>query len=369
MKTIKKIYDKICSVENVTDAIKRASAGKRSRVEVQRVLADVPAHAKAIADMLANQNYTPCKYVEKTIKEGSNGKERKIAKIAFYPDQIIHWAIILQLQPTLLKSSYRYSCGCMPGRGIHFGKKIIEEWLERDRKNTKYIAKLDIRKFYPSINRDSMKQVFRRVTSDKRLLTILDAIVDSYSPGLPIGYLTSQWFSNLLLQRLDYIIKQHLRIKYYIRYMDDMVLFGSSKKKLRVAVDAIKNYLNGIELELKKNWQIFPIQARSLDFMGFRFFREKTILRKSLLYRITRTAASISRQSRVDSGSAAAMISYMGWIRRSKSHNVYMKRIRPVVSISGLKRIISLASKNRRIVNEDNTGKQRLSTAGTRQNK
>lgn len=356
MKTIKKIYDKIASIENITDAIKKASTGKRSRAEVIRVLSDIPAHAKMASEMLIGRSYVPCKYTEKIIKEGASGKERKIAKISFFPDQVIHWAIILQLQPFMLRSSYQYSCGCMPGRGVHYGKKVIEKWLNRDRKNTRYVAKLDIRKFYPSISHGSIKAAFRNVTSDKKLLSVLDAIIDSYSPGLPIGYLTSQWFGNLLLQRLDYIIKQSLRIKYYIRYMDDMVLFGSSKKKLRAAVDKIKSYLNGMGLELKKNWQIFPVKDRSLDFMGFRFFREKTILRKSLLYRITRTAASISRRSRVDSGSAAAMISYMGWIRRSQSHNVYVKRIRPVVSISSLKRIISSASQSRSMINENYTG-------------
>lgn len=356
MKTIKKIYDRICSIENVLDAIKKASAGKRSRAEVIRVLADAPKHAEEIVSMLANQTYVPCKYTEKTIKEGASAKERKIAKIAFFPDQIIHWAIILQLQPALLKSSYKYSCGCMPGRGVHYGKSIIEKWLQRDRKHTKYIAKLDIRKFYPSISHSVMQAAFRRITSDKRLLAVLDAIIDSYSPGLPIGYLTSQWFGNLLLQQLDYLIKQRLKIKYYIRYMDDMVLFGSSKKKLHAAVKFIADYLNSIGLELKRNWQVFPVEARALDFMGFRFYREKTVLRKSLLYRITRTAAKIKRSEPASPRLAASMLSYMGWIRRSQSHGVYKSRIAPVVSISGMKRIVSEASKNRSVTNENNAG-------------
>lgn len=363
MKTIKRIYDKICSVENIIDAIKRASAGKRSRAEVQHTLADGPAHAKVISDMLASQSYTPCKYTEKTIKEGANSKERKIAKIAFYPDQIIHWAIILQLQPALLKSAYRYSCGCMPGRGIHFGKKIIEKWLGRDRKNTKYIAKLDIRKFYPSIDHDAMKQVFRGITSDKRLLLILDAIVDSYSPGLPIGYLTSQWFGNLLLQRIDYHIKQRLGVKYYIRYMDDMILFSNSKRRLHTAVRSIAEQLEQIGLTLKQNRQVFPLASRALDFMGFRFYREKTILRKSLLHRITRTASRLGKMMPVTARKAAAMLSYMGWVRRSQSYSVYKSRIAPAVSIAGMKKIVSEASKIRSRAHENSKSQQRISPA------
>ncbi len=355
MKTIKSIYDKICSVENILAAIKKASAEKRNRTEVRRVMADVPAHAKAISEMLISQSYVPCKYTEKIIKEGSSGKERKIAKIAFFPDQIIHWAIILQLQPAMLKSSYRYSCGCMPGRGVHYGKKAVEKWIKNDYKHTKYIAKLDIRKFYPSVSHAIMKQAFRRVTSDKRLLPVLDAIVDSYSPGLPIGYLTSQWFGNLLLQRLDYFVKQRLQVKYYIRYMDDMILFGSSKKRLHRAVLGISDRLSGIGLSLKKSWQVFPIKSRPLDFMGFRFYREKTILRKSLLYRIARTASKISKMTPVMAHKAAAMLSYMGWIRRSQSHNVYVKRIKPLVGIADIKKVVSRASKNRSKIHENHT--------------
>lgn len=347
MKTIKKIYEKISSVENVTAAIKKASAGKRSRAEVKKVLADVPGHACIISEMLQKHEYRPCRYVEKTIKEGANSKERKIAKIAFFPDQVVHWAIILQLQPFLIRASYKYSCGCMPGRGVHYGKAAIEKWIRSDRKNTKYIAKLDIRKFYPSINHEKMKAVFRRVTSDKELLAVLDAIIDSYSPGLPIGYLTSQWFSNVLLQRLDFAVKQTLRVKYYIRYMDDMVLFGASKKKLHAAVRSVSAHIQSIGLDLKKNWQVFPLESRPLDFMGFRFYRNKTTLRKSLLLRITRTAVKISKTSRPKPEQAASMLSYMGWVRRSQSHNVYKSRISPVVSIAGMKKIVSTASKIR----------------------
>lgn len=347
MKTIKKIYEKISSIENVTAAIKKAAVGKRSRAEVKRVLADVSGHAHIVSEMLQKHEYRPCQYVEKIIKEGANSKERKIAKIAFFPDQIIHWAIIRQLQPDLIKSSYKYSCGCMPGRGVHYGKAAIEKWIRNDRKNTKYIAKLDIRKFYPSISHEKMKAVFRRVTSDKELLAVLDAIVDSYSPGLPIGYLTSQWFSNVLLQRLDFTIKQALRVRYYVRYMDDMVLFGASKKKLHAAVRAVSVHLRSIGLDLKKNWQVFPLESRSLDFMGFRFYRNKTTLRKSLMLRITRTAVKISKMNKPKPEQAASMLSYMGWVRRSQSHNVYESRISPVVSLAGMKKIVSAASKIR----------------------
>lgn len=361
MKTIKKIYEKICSIENVTAAIKKASVGKRGRAEVQKVLADVPGHARIISDLLAKQEYRPCKYVEKTVREGSNGKERKIAKIAFFPDQVIHWAIVLQLQPFLIKSSYKYSCGCMPGRGVHYGKAAIEKWVRRDRKNTKYVAKLDIRKFYPSISHEKMKAVFRLMTSDKRLLSALDAVVESYLPGLPIGYLTSQWFSNVLLQRLDYVIKQTMQVKYYVRYMDDMVLFGANKKKLHAAIRMVSTYLSGIDLSLKKNWQVFPLEARPLDFMGFRFYRDKTTLRKSLLLRITRAARKTGKTKRPGPDQAASMLSYMGWVRRSQSYGVYKSRIAPVVSIAGMKKIVSEASKIRSRAHENSKGQQRIS--------
>ncbi len=318
----------------------RAAKNKKDRSEVQKVLKNIPLHVDLIYEILITKSYQPGQLKEKTIREGAQQKERHVTKIQFFPDQIVHWAIILVLQPLIMRSSYTYSCGSMPGRGPHRGKKVVERWVRQDKKNTKYCAKLDITKFYPSLTNDFLKQLVRRHIKDPDLLWILDKVINTHKQGAPIGYLTSQWLANLALQRLDYVIKQDLKAKYYMRYMDDMVLFGPNKRKLHSAIKEIRKYLFTMGLKIKHTWQIFRIDCRALDFMGFRFYRYKTTLRKSLMLRITRRVRKVHRRGRANFRDAAAIISYLGWLKHSQTNAVFTKHVKPYLSIGWLKELV-----------------------------
>ena len=149
---------------------------------------------------------------------------------------------------------------------------------------------MDIRKFYPSIDKEKLKASFRRLIKDDDTLNLMDKIVDSSEQGVPIGNYTSQWFANWYLQKIDHLIKEELHIKYYIRYLDDMVLFGRNKKELHRVRKIIEQALNKMGLTLKGNWQVFRFDKRGLDFLGFRFFRTHTILRKRNALKIRRKA-------------------------------------------------------------------------------
>ena len=212
-----------------------------------------------------------------------------------------------------------------------------------DRKNTKYCAKLDIRKFYPSSKAPAVMQELRHVIKCKRMLRLCETVLNS-SDGLPIGNYTSQWFANFLLQRLDHFIKEVLHIRYFVRYMDDMCLWASSKKLLHRAVKAIEKFLAGLGLVLKANWQIFPTAARAVDFLGFRFFREKTTLRKNLALRLRRrvkkTYKHTQKTGRVRARDAAAVMSYCGWLKHAHCHGFFVKYVKPYVNFKKLKEAI-----------------------------
>lgn len=338
MKTLKEIYSKICSVENISEAIRCSVRGKKRRAEVRAVLQKPLTAAYRIHELLTTKSYKPCGFRSFLRQDGSTGKMRKIIKIRYFPDQIIHWAIILQIREKIINSSYVYSCGCMPGRGVHYGKKQIAKWMRDDRKHTKYVAKLDISKFYPSVSHSKIKDSFRRLTSDKQALELLDAIIDSFPDGLPIGYLTSQWLSNWFLRPLDYHIKQSLGIKYYVRYMDDLVFFGNNKKKMREQVLSIRCFLADMNLSLNRKTQIFPIKARALDFMGFRFFDNRIILRKSILFRACKSPRRFKKRRTVKN--AARVLSYLSWLRHAQIYKVYYKYIFNKVKIYKLKELV-----------------------------
>jgi RNA-directed DNA polymerase len=340
LKTHKKLFEKVVTIENLTAAIIHAARGKRRRAEVIKVLKDVDGHAKQLQELLLSDQYTPCAYRQRLSTEGASGKERLITSIDFFPDQCIHWAIILVLKPVIMNSSYYYSCGCMPGRGVHHGKRAIVKWLKNDRKNTKYCAKIDIKKYYQSVGHDFVVARLKRAIKDHKMLELLIKIIRSYEPGLPIGYLTSQWLGNYMLQEIDYVVKQAIRTKYYIRYMDDMVFFGASKRKLHHTIKAVDAELNKMDLRLKGNWQVFPLKARALDFMGFRFYRHKTTLRRSLMLRITRKVKKVSKKGDKTFSDAAAIISYMGWIKHTDSYLLYRDRIKPYIKINRMINIV-----------------------------
>jgi len=347
MKRYGYIYEKICNKENIRRAILRASKGKRYRKDVQKILADMAKYIKQIQDMLINETYVPSDYRIDTIREGIEKKERIIYKPNFYPDQVVQWAIMLELSPILSDSMYEFTCGSIPNRGVHYGKRYVEKWIKTDRKNTKYYLKLDISKFYPSVDIEILKNKIERKIKDKKLLNLIYAILDKEEKGLPIGILVSQWFANFYLQDLDYYIKQNLKAVHYIRYMDDMIIFGRNKKELHKIRKTITEFLIIEKLSLKSNWQLYKLDKEALDFMGFRFFRNKTILRKSIMLRITRKVKKVSKKHKLNFHDSCGVVSYLGWIKHSDSFWLFQKWIQPYLRIQILKEIIKNHMKER----------------------
>lgn len=338
MKRVGHLYEQICNPANVRKAILKASLGKRHRPHVRHVLERIDARAAEIAALLRAKAYVASPYAVRTIRDGATQKERTISKPRFFPDQVIHWALMLPLQPVLMRGMYRYSCGSVPGRGTSDGQKALRRWLNRDYKGTKYCLKMDVTKFYPSIDREQLKAAFRRIVKDADCLWLIDTIIDSSAPGLPIGNYTSQWFANFFLQGLDHYIKQTLGARYYLRYVDDLILLGPNKKALHKARAAIAAYLAEIGLALKPNWQVFPVSARPIDALGLRFYRDYTTLRRRNALRIRRRAKRIGGKAQLNYRDACAVVSYWGWIKRSDSYGFYHKYVRPQVSVAAAKR-------------------------------
>lgn len=125
-----------------------------------------------------------------------------------------------------------------------------------------------------------MKAALARKFKDKRLLIILEEIIDSTDKGVPIGNYTSQYFANFFLTPMDHWIKEVLRVKYYFRYCDDIVILGPTKEYLWNIFHKIQDYLKDIQLELKPNWQVFPVESRSVDFLGYKSRHEYILVRK-----------------------------------------------------------------------------------------
>lgn len=349
MKSYNHLFEKIIDTENIRKAIHQSSKRKKKRKEVQQVLNNENYYIKVIQDILINDRFIIRKHIPKIIDDGFQHKQRKIIQPDYKYEQIMQHALMQILIPIFKKGMYAYSCGSIPKRGNSYGKKYIEKILKKDKINTKYILKIDIKKFFDNVNHDILKYKLKRIIHDKKVLNLLYKIIDSYDKGLPLGYFTSQWFANFYLQDLDYFIKQKLGIKYYIRYMDDMVLFASNKDELHYARKAIENYINkNLSLKLKHNYQIFRLaknksdNARCLNFMGYKFYLEKTILRKNIMLKTTRKINKIIKKKKYTWYDATQLMSYYGWIKHTNSYNLFEKYfIKNNIYITNLKKKIS----------------------------
>ena len=346
MKRYSNIFGKIIDEKNILNAIYKASKRKRKRESVQKILENDSEYASKISEMLKNKSYVPSPYIVSKIYDGARHKERVIYKPRFYPDQIIHWALMLQIDKILYKRFYYYSCASIKGRGTKHGIKAIKK-ATKDNKN-KYCLKMDVKQFYPSIDKEILKKKFRRVFKDNELLWLLDTIIDgnvSQGTGIPIGNYTSQWFANFYLTDLDNFIKEKLKARYYIRYMDDIVIFHSNKRKLRKIKVEIETFLSKEGLSIKNNWQIFNIDKRMLDFLGFRFYRNHITLRRVNFLRIKRRFKKIYKKRHLNYKDACAVISYNGMLKHSDCNHYLRKYLYPYISLKKCRKAVSNESK------------------------
>lgn len=326
MKRYGYLYEKIYDIENIKFAHKNAKKGKNHYREVKMVDRNPDNYFLKIHKMLKNKTYKNSEY-EVMNRKMDKGKVRKIFKLPYFPDRIIHHAIMQIVEPIWRKTLIRDTYSSLAGRGIHDGVKRIKKAL-RDKENTKYCLKMDVTKFYPSIDNDILKKIVRKKIKDPDLLWLLDEIIDS-SQGVPIGNYLSQYFGNLYLTGLDHFAKENLGCKNYFRYCDDIVILESNKKKLHTLRNKIENYLNDINLELKGNYQVFPVDVRGIDFLGYKFFHEYTLLRKSIKKKFIKRIKKINNNWKNLSYSQIvnSIMSYLGWFKYANCKNLFHKYI------------------------------------------
>lgn len=350
MKSYSHLYEKIIDEDNLKLAIKNAIKGrtKKRRKKIKQYIENTDEAVKKLKRWIEeyrNDIHTPVQ-----IYDGISRKKREII-VPTFKELAVQHAIVQVLKPIFLKGAYKHSYAATPGKGAHLGKKYMEKWIRKDIRNCKYVLKMDIKKFFPSIPHDKLKDKLARTFRDKKLLQILFEIVDVTDIGIPLGFYTSQWFSNWYLQKLDHYIKEDLKAVYYIRFMDDMVILGANKRKLHRMRDKIENYLNNeLGLELKANWQVYRFDhtkgnhtcGKDIDFMGFRFYRKKTTMRRSIMLKATRTARKIAKKEKATIYDIRKMLSYLGWITHTDTYGMYLKWIKPYISFQYFKRRMSV---------------------------
>lgn len=290
------------SFDNLLLAWKKARLGKRSRYEVVRFGLNLEVELFKLQDELIEQRYRPSAYRFFTLYE----RKPRLISVAPFRDRVLHHALMNPIEPLLDKRFIEDSFACRQQKGVHRAVSRYQTWSRR----YAYALKLDVSRYFPTIDHAILKQQIARQIKDKKVLQLFDLLIDS-SPrfneerihyfagddlltplerakGLPIGNLTSQFLANLYLNGLDHFIKQELRAKAYLRYVDDLVLLSNSKAELHTWCAEISQYLAGLRLVLHpRKVNIFRV-CDGVDVLGYRVFPHHRLLRNDNGFRFAR---------------------------------------------------------------------------------
>lgn len=319
MKRVANLYEKIISLENLRLADEKARKGKLRSYGVKTHDKHREENLLALHEMLRMKTFRTSEYDIFKIYEP---KEREIYRLPYFPDRIVHHAAMNILEPIWVSVFSADTYSCIKGRGIHGCARKVREAL-KDNENTVYCLKIDVRKYYPSIDHDILKSIVRKKIKCKDTLWLLDQVIDS-ADGLPIGNYLSQYFANLYLAYFDHHIKEVRGVKYYFRYADDMVFLHADKSFLNELLIDVRTYLNNnLNLQLKGNYQVFPVESRGIDFVGYVFFHSHVMLRKSIKQSLCRRAAKINKIERMPLAEYKKQVcSWLGWTKYCNAKNL-----------------------------------------------
>ena len=386
MKRLGRLWDEVLNLDNGFVAVVEGTMNKRTHRETQRFyFTDEqvkenpacyhqidPAKAKTyVAENLIPplKNLTwkpkPPRYVRRWCpnKSRTGGKWRDLY-IPSFDDHIIAHMIMQVAMPAFTRGMHQYCCGSVSGRGIKHIVRSVSHWM-RDDKECRYFVKLDIRHFFDNIQSDILKDILKKHIKDKYVLWAFGQIIDSAPVACPVGYYTSPFFANLYLQDLDWYIEKDLykvrrgkRIKYvrhYLRYMDDILLIGTSERDLYKSVRAIQDYLlNRYGLEIKQSWEIKRIGKHEkidgdwklkpgtywCDMGGYKFCKDSTIMRDGIFLASERLARKMFREDYYTMHQCQSLVSRLGWASHCDSTH-FVDDIKQKVNIKTARSIIS----------------------------
>lgn len=397
MKRVGHLWERFCSVETATEAIIRGTLNKRTDRVVVRIFgyeSNSPDHPRGSLNPAKVHDYAVRLVAE--LEAGrwkhqpgkkrhivSNGKDRYI-EIARLKDHIVQWMTMLTLEEMETKKMYRHSCGNLPKRGIEDARKTVEKWVRSG--DCTVFTKLDIRHFYQTVNLRKLMDMLRRHIKDRRFLSVLEQIVYSAAEweslfddprGLAIGYYSSPWLANIYLTPLDNFIKSCLFkerrgkripfVRHYLRYVDDLLLMGTSKADLKKAVKKIRIFCREVlDIDIKDCWEICRIGESlppdekgrmklkrgtvKVDIVGYTFTTTATTVRDRNFLRLRRLARKIFKRLRdkqkISLRSAAAFVSRCGWFAHADSSTFMKRYIQPYTDLKFMRRVISYANKN-----------------------
>lgn len=292
MKTYNKLYEKLCSKENLISAFKKARKGKSSKNYVIHFESNLDKNINVLQKQLKLKTYYPSKLKKFVIRDP---KTRTIHS-SIFRDRIVHHAIINIINPIYEERFIYDSFASRKNKGTHLAVKRFEYFINKVSSNgrkikkpfnnnsiTGYVLKADIKHFFDTIDHKILINILRKKIKDEDLIDLIKIVLDNFEDrgkGVPLGNYTSQFLANVYLNNLDYFVKHRLKAEYYIRYVDDFVILHKDKKVLEEFKDKIGKYLKNLRLELHKDKSEIHALRNGITFLGYRIFYHYKLLRK-----------------------------------------------------------------------------------------
>jgi len=321
----KDIYSEIISLKNLILAFKKARKGKTKKDYVLEFEENIAYNLKVLYDELKNQTYNPKPLKTFVVRDP---KTRKISKSEF-KDRIIHHSLCNIIEPIFDKSFIYDSCANRKGKGNLFAMKRFDSFKRKVTNNlhsSAFCFKADIKHYFQEIEREILLNILKRKIKDEKTINLIKLILDNFDSkkGMPLGNLTSQFFANVYLNELDFFVKQRLKVKYYIRYVDDFIILSSSKERLIIWKEHINNFLKeNLKLELHSEKSKIGALHKGIDFVGFIIFYKFKLLRKrnfrKIKYRIKQLNEKEIAKDKFDE-------SLNGWLAYTKWANCFNLR-------------------------------------------
>lgn len=282
-------------------------------------------------------------------------KTRKIG-ISSMKQQCLDYIAVNACKEMFLAKIGYYQCASLKNKGQLFGKNAIETWIRTNPKKCQWIFKADVKKFYPSVPHPTLKKYLDRDIKNDNVKYLLYTLIDTYEEGLCIGSYLCQYLANYYLSYAYHYVTEMLYterrgkrlnlVHHALFYMDDIILLGSNKKSVKMAANKLEKYLNNnLGLKLKPSYQLFPLDSRPIDMMGYRIYTYKTTVRKRIYNRANKVFVKLKNpKNEITLEYAYKVVSYYGYFKHSHNKK-YMKKIKLKKTLKTAKEVISNAAK------------------------
>ncbi len=341
VKTYNSLFDKIVSFENLLLASKKAQRGKRFKESTSLFNLDLERELLQIQEELTERTYRHGAYHDFVVYD----PKRRVISAAPYRDRVVHHALCNVIEPLFDKTFIFDSYACRVGKGTHAAVDRYADFAQKNR----YVLKCDIQKYFHSIDHERLiETILRKIRCDKTLWLMKEIVGsrrdrshtfyfpgdDLFAPylrtkGIPIGNLTSQFFANVYLNGFDHFVKEELKCRYYIRYVDDFVVLDDVKERLHEIKARMEDYLGSLRLRLHERKCRVYRTSDGINFLGYRIFPTYRLLKKGNALRMKRRLEKLSRLYR-DGLITFEKInqSIQSWIGHASHADTYLLRSR-----------------------------------------